>query len=635
MKQFINKLNIDFKKENMTSQPLIKNESNTMNTTSELNVNSTVKDIHNIIENPNSSSKSESNSFRKEFNNTKQNDAEVEIISNRETLMQIKEEDTNIKKFLNNLEKKIIQTEKDFISIDESIGNVFINNKEKVLKIERKYSQKSPKLNNLNKSPEKNLLIKKLNNKSLNSIKTDEDILSGNQKTNLSKSKFANYLSSNLDLINLKNKSIILNSNTNDNTAIYSRSTKKNFTNKIISNNDIKDAASTILRNFTNKNIDKSLNRSGFKRKSEDQSNHKNSIDKLENKEEKDNISITDNIENKENSDSFNNTIVSPPSVSPDKKPIHHKISKHKRVPQRINSDSDDRASLKNYKNVYDSMDDGGGGDNNIEVLIQDHYEEDPWVFSKNSKFRNYWSTIIFFLILYSTTASPYKIAFYQDDNTDISYLDLSVDMIFVIDIGLNFFTPYYDHDNNLVGNHKMIVYNYITTWLLFDAISSFPTDLFNIFLNKSIEHSGNNSYSLEIKKLIRLSRLYRFGKWLKVVRFLKLAQDANSYSAMNFVYSLELNRLFIFVIMLVILVHIASCLWIFVGKLDDDVQNWIFHYDYSNYANFDLYITSVYFTFCTVSTIGYGDIVSQSTTERVYNNILLVVGVILFSFCL
>jgi len=45
------------------------------------------------------------------------------------------------------------------------------------------------------------------------------------------------------------------------------------------------------------------------------------------------------------------------------------------------------------------------------------------------------------------------------------------------------------------------------------------------------------------------------------------------------------------------------------------------------------LYITSFYFTVTTIVTVGYGDITAQNTGERIICILLMIVGVIAFSF--
>ena len=47
----------------------------------------------------------------------------------------------------------------------------------------------------------------------------------------------------------------------------------------------------------------------------------------------------------------------------------------------------------------------------------------------------------------------------------------------------------------------------------------------------------------------------------------------------------------------------------------------------------FGIYITSLYYIAATVFTIGYGDIVSISIYERFFNLILLVVGIMIYSY--
>ena len=48
---------------------------------------------------------------------------------------------------------------------------------------------------------------------------------------------------------------------------------------------------------------------------------------------------------------------------------------------------------------------------------------------------------------------------------------------------------------------------------------------------------------------------------------------------------------------------------------------------------DWDLYTLAVYFVLTTVSTVGYGDVSSNNTTERVFCMILMIIGVSCFSF--
>ena len=54
---------------------------------------------------------------------------------------------------------------------------------------------------------------------------------------------------------------------------------------------------------------------------------------------------------------------------------------------------------------------------------------------------------------------------------------------------------------------------------------------------------------------------------------------------------------------------------------------------DYQDFDDFTLYMTSFYFTVTTIVTVGYGDIHAYSTGERFISILLMLIGVISFSF--
>lgn len=71
------------------------------------------------------------------------------------------------------------------------------------------------------------------------------------------------------------------------------------------------------------------------------------------------------------------------------------------------------------------------------------------------------------------------------------------------------------------------------------------------------------------------------------------------------FKISTGFERLFFFIFSSCLLIHIFACLWIFFSKLEEkNEDSW-----YYNLKDKDLYLTSIYFTITTFSTVGYGDI--------------------------
>ena len=85
------------------------------------------------------------------------------------------------------------------------------------------------------------------------------------------------------------------------------------------------------------------------------------------------------------------------------------------------------------------------------------------------------------------------------------------------------------------------------------------------------------------------------------------------------------------------------GCFWIYVGFIsntedfvanDGTIQNynWISANGYDNYTDTQLYMIAFYFTVTTITTVGFGDIVGENSTERYICILMMILGVVLFS---
>ena len=61
--------------------------------------------------------------------------------------------------------------------------------------------------------------------------------------------------------------------------------------------------------------------------------------------------------------------------------------------------------------------------------------------------------------------------------------------------------------------------------------------------------------------------------------------------------------------------------------------DTWITKQGMEDFQDFDLYIASYYFTVTTITTVGYGDISATQTTERCIAILMMIFGVVAFSF--
>jgi len=60
--------------------------------------------------------------------------------------------------------------------------------------------------------------------------------------------------------------------------------------------------------------------------------------------------------------------------------------------------------------------------------------------------------------------------------------VDSIVDVVFFLDIVLNFHTTFVSHTGEVISDPKLIRINYLKSWFLIDLLSCLPYDIFNAF---------------------------------------------------------------------------------------------------------------------------------------------------------
>jgi len=119
----------------------------------------------------------------------------------------------------------------------------------------------------------------------------------------------------------------------------------------------------------------------------------------------------------------------------------------------------------------------------------------------------------------------------------------------------------------------------------------------------------------------------------LKVVKQKsKLLSYINDFLKIGF----GMERLLFFLIVFLILSHLACCLWIIIATLynpDGSFDGtWMKNFPEYSTKNSSIYITSFYWIISTITTVGYGDISGTNNVERVFCSVCMFVGVIAFS---
>ena len=100
----------------------------------------------------------------------------------------------------------------------------------------------------------------------------------------------------------------------------------------------------------------------------------------------------------------------------------------------------------------------------------------------------------------------------------------------------------------------------------------------------------------------------------LRILKIVKQRTQLLKYLNDILKIGLGFERLFFFLILSLISCHILSCIWVIAAQLnkasedgEDGIASWIDSYETLDTGS--LYVTAVYYTVTTITTVGYGDI--------------------------
>ena len=150
---------------------------------------------------------------------------------------------------------------------------------------------------------------------------------------------------------------------------------------------------------------------------------------------------------------------------------------------------------------------------------VRQHQKPALYIIMPTNKFKVGWNVVIIMLLAYTSTVVPFQVAFVDIDGFFTVILNYIIDILFGIDIIINFFSAY-EHPNSQQPETKLskIASKYIWSWFLLDLIATIPTQLFTFLLE-----GGGASGSTKLVRLARLPRLYRLIRLMRIFKILKM----------------------------------------------------------------------------------------------------------------
>lgn len=283
-----------------------------------------------------------------------------------------------------------------------------------------------------------------------------------------------------------------------------------------------------------------------------------------------------------------------------------------------------------------------------------------------NSSFRLILDFCVLIVIIYSGVFTSLRLVRYYYSSFLTLLLEFSLDLFFITDFISSFFNAYLDIEENYINAFSKIIKNYLESSFALDLLCGFPVNSIcelNDFLTlnsignfntETLFSVNQDSYSLDNlqpqawrfsdlsmrrKSILQFFRLFRVAKILKIFLYSEnqFLQKINElfFTSENHFYNI-LKHFALMYSILIIISNILSCVFIYIAaSLNNQKTNWITFADLQNADFSEIYLASFYFTHTTVFSVGYGDITSKSIEERLFNLLLMILGVFLFSFAL
>uniref|UniRef100_A0A8C6T6Q4 Ion transport domain-containing protein n=1 Tax=Neogobius melanostomus TaxID=47308 RepID=A0A8C6T6Q4_9GOBI len=253
------------------------------------------------------------------------------------------------------------------------------------------------------------------------------------------------------------------------------------------------------------------------------------------------------------------------------------------------------------------------------------------WTVLHYSPFKAVWDWLILLLVIYTAILTPYSAAFLLNETEEqsiqscgyhcspLNVVDLIVDIMFIIDIVINFRTTYVNTNDEVVSHPVKIAVHYFKGWFLIDMVAAIPFDLL-------IYRNGEETTTLI--GLLKTARL---------LRLVRVARKLDRYS--------EYGAAVLFLLMCTFIIHIIIFCRYAIGSVERNGSiGWLHtlgdqlgkHFNGSIPGSGpsikDKYVTALYFTFSSLTSVGFGNVSPNTNSEKIFSICVMLIGSLMYA---
>ncbi|CAD7696757.1 unnamed protein product, partial [Ostreobium quekettii] len=131
-----------------------------------------------------------------------------------------------------------------------------------------------------------------------------------------------------------------------------------------------------------------------------------------------------------------------------------------------------------------------------------------------------------------------------------------------------------------------------------------------------------------------RVVKLVKILRLLKIVKMLRLFKIPTLLRHLESVFGRGFLRLTSLMSAAILVTHLVACSFHYAAYLaGDDTPTWLTLAGLQDASNYDRYISALYWSMSTLTTVGYGDVTPANSNEKIMSMVGMVVGVTVFAY--